>query len=65
MNITIPIDVLFFAIPFAVFYVLSLKQSNHRGAFGFTERDCFWFMFFPVTLAVSFALWAIYLKVFQ
>ncbi len=62
MSIQISIEWFFFVIPFLIAYIFSLKHSD-VGSWAGSNRDWYWLIFGPITLVVSFASWAIYLKV--
>lgn len=65
MSITISIEWLFFVIPFAIAFMFSLRHSDVNSGFGGSARGWYWILIGPLTLAISFASWGIYLRWFK
>lgn len=65
MNMTISIELLFFIIPFAIAFMFSLKYSDINSGLGGSDRGWYWLFIGPLTLIISLASWAIYLRWFK
>lgn len=67
MTIHISGDWFCFIIPAIILILTSLQFDSQRTGGGYfpasSDRDAFWFVGFPAWLILSFAAWAIYLKV--
>lgn len=61
MNITISVEVLFFAVPFLIAWAFSLGQSDVN-TYAWSDRAWYWLLFGPLTLIISLLSWGVYLK---
>lgn len=69
MSLNISLEWFCFIVPALIAFILQFKFNPTKTGGNFfppsSERDMYWFFAIPLYLIVSFAAWAIYLKVVE